>query len=66
MQSTSSFVKVEKGSIILGGVLLFGILFVAYGYYQHSHIVLFVGLIVIVAGVLNGLFRFIIRGTSDT
>jgi len=51
--------RVEGGSIVLAGVLLLGLGVVAWGYYQGSHPVLYVGLFVILAGVLSGVRRLI-------
>ena len=53
-----------KADTALATVLLIGILILAYGYYQQSHIAFYLGLIVIVAGVLSGILRIILRAAN--
>ena len=51
--------RVTNGQLVLAAVLLLGLLLVAYGYFQQNTIGLYVGLLIIVAGVLNGVLQII-------
>ena len=62
MQTAHKIVKTQTDLIILSGVLLVGMLLIAYGYFQKSSLTLITGLIVTGAGVLNGIFKIVIKG----
>jgi hypothetical membrane protein len=55
--------KVTAKYVANAGVLLLGILVLAYGHFNASKIGLYVGLLVIVAGVLVGVLQMILRGS---
>ena len=59
MRSNSTHALVTTGQIANTGVLLLGILWVAFGYYGANEAALFAGLIVTAAGVLNGVLGII-------
>jgi hypothetical protein len=52
---------VQKNWIFLAVVLLVGILLTAYGYYQESKIVLYLGLTITLIGVISGVFRIVVQ-----
>ena len=62
METAHKIVKTQTDLIILSGVLLVGMLLIAYGYFQQSSLTLITGLIVTGAGVLNGIFKIVIKG----
>jgi len=62
METAHKIVKTQTDLIILSGVLLVGMLLIAYGYFQKSSLTLITGLIVTGAGVLNGIFKIVIKG----
>ena len=45
--------------IVVAIVLLVGVVVTAYGYFAHDRISLFIGVLVIIAGVLNGIVRIL-------
>jgi len=51
---------VKIGDITIAIVLLIGLIILGYGYLQHFKVAFYVGLIVIIAGVLNGIVQIII------
>jgi membrane protein YdbS with pleckstrin-like domain len=60
-QKTLKPVSVENIWIFLALILLVGILMIAYGYYQESKLVLYLGLTITLIGVINGVFRIVIH-----
>ena len=54
-------VPVQKTWIFLAVVLLVGILVIAYGYYQESKLVLYLGLTITLIGVISGVFRIVVQ-----
>jgi hypothetical protein len=52
----------SKGQLALAGVLLLGVVVMGYGFFQQNKIGLYVGLLVIVAGVLSGVVQIVSRG----
>jgi len=52
---------VPRGHIVLAIVLFIGVLILAFGYYQQNRIGFYLGLFVIIAGVLNGIVHIILR-----
>lgn len=52
----------SKGQLALAGVLLLGVFVMGYSYFQQNKIGFYVGLLVIVAGVLNGVVQIVLRG----
>lgn len=46
-------------------IILVGVLSISYGYYQHSKIMLYTGLIITLAGVLIGLLFVLISGETS-
>jgi hypothetical protein len=54
--------KVSTSAVLSAGIMLLGILFTAYGYFQNAGSVLYVGLFITLAGVLSGIIRVVIRG----
>ena len=62
MQTAHKIVKTQTDLIILSGVLLVGMLLISYGYFQQSSLTLITGLIVTGAGVMNGIFKIVIKG----
>ncbi len=59
MEYTRRLAKVQTRFVVLGAVLFIGVLLLAFGHYQHSSLLLVSGLIVIGAGVLNGVIRIV-------
>ena len=59
-QRTLKPVPVKKIWIFLGLILLVGILVIAYGYYQESKLVLYLGLTITLTGVIGGMLRIVI------
>ncbi len=55
---------VSAGQIAVACVLLIGVLVLGYGYFEQNTIALYVGLLVILAGVLNGLVRILMHGNQ--
>ena len=62
METAHKIVKTQTDLIILSGVLLVGMLLIAYGYFQQSCLTLITGLVVTGVGVLNGIFKIVIKG----
>jgi len=60
-QRTLKPVLVKKIWIFLALILLVGILVIAYGYYQESKLVLYLGLTITLIGVISGVFRIVIH-----
>lgn len=52
--STFKSGKVSPGQLVVAGVLLIGLLVLSYGYFQQNTVGFYMGLLLIVAGVLNG------------
>ncbi len=52
---------VSHGMLAVAGGLLFGVMVMGYGYFHQNKIGLYVGLAVIVAGVLNGIVQILIH-----
>ena len=50
------------GVLIVATVLLAGLIITGYGYFEQDKVSLFIGLVVIVAGVLNGVVRMLVHG----
>ena len=46
-------------------IILVGVLSISYGYYHHSKIMLYIGLIITLAGVLIGLLFVLISGETS-
>ena len=63
--STSHGGAVSAGHLAVASVLLVGILVMGYGYFERNTFALYVGLAVILAGVLNGLVRILRRGVDN-
>ncbi len=61
---TSPGGAVSAGQIAVACVLFVGVVVLGYGYFEQSRIALYVGLAVILAGVLNGLVRILARGNK--
>ena len=59
-QRTLKPVLVKKIWIFLALILLVGILVIAYGYYQESKLVLYLGLAITLTGVIGGMLRIVI------
>jgi len=55
---------ISGAQIVVAGVLLVGVVILGYGFFEQNTIGLYVGLVVILAGVLNGLVRILARGKS--
>jgi len=53
---------VSRSEIGTATVLLLGVLGIAYGYFQPNKVVMYVGLILTAAGVLNGVLRIVMHG----
>jgi hypothetical protein len=49
----------SKGQLIAAGVLLFGLILISYGYFQQKMGILFTGLFVVVAGVINAVLQLL-------
>jgi hypothetical protein len=60
-QKTLKPVSVENIWIFLAVVLLVGILVIAYGYYEESKLVLYLGLTITLIGVISGVLRIVIH-----
>jgi len=56
--------RVEGGSIGLAGVLLVGILVLAWGYALDSRLPFYAGLFTVLVGVLTGIRRMLAQGYS--
>ena len=54
--------KVRPGVVLLAGVLLAGVLSLAYGHFGHNDLLFYTGLIITGAGVLNGAIRLALPG----
>ena len=54
-------IPVETSWIFLALILLVGILVIAYGYYQESKLMLYLGLTITLIGVISGVFRIVIH-----
>lgn len=52
---------VNKGRLVVAVILLFGLIVLGYGYFQHIKIAFYVGLAVTLAGVLNGVIQIVAR-----
>jgi len=52
---------VNKGQLGVAAVLLLGVIVLGYGYFQHSRAGSYVGLAVILVGVLNGVIQILVR-----
>ena len=52
---------VSTWEIVVAGILLSGLIILGYGFAQHIKIVSFVGLVVILAAVLNGVIQIVTR-----
>ena len=53
---------VSGGQLAVAGVLLVGVIVLGYGYFEQNKIGFYVGLAVILAGVLNGLVQILASG----
>ncbi len=60
--STSNRSFVRGGQLVVACVLLVGVIVLAYGYFEQNNVGIFVGLAVILAGVLNDLVRILTHG----
>lgn len=49
------FERISTWSVVLGVVLLCGVLSMAYGFYENSQMVLYVGLAITILGALDGI-----------
>jgi len=58
-------VPVEKAWIFLAVVLLVGISVIAYGYYEESKLVLYLGLTITLIGVISGVLRIVIHPKDE-
>jgi hypothetical protein len=56
--------RVGGGLTAMAAVLLLGIVIVTVGYAQHSSVVLYVGLLITLAGVLTGTLQLLMRRRS--
>lgn len=56
--------KVSTSAVITAMIMLVGILFIAYGHSQNSSSVLFVGVLITLAGVLSGIVRIVVQGKA--
>lgn len=54
------FERVPTRSVVIGVILLFGVLSMAYGYFQDNQLMLYVGLAVTALGALNGIIFSVI------
>lgn len=54
----------SKGQLALAGILLLGVIVMGYGYFQQNEIGFYIGLVVVVAGVLNGVVQIVLRGNG--
>ena len=54
--------RASSGAIWMAAVLLAGVLLMCVGYFQHQPMALYAGLLVTLAGVLNGVVRLVTRG----
>jgi uncharacterized membrane protein len=52
--------RIPARSVVVAVILLVGVLSMAYGYYQNSHAMVYVGLVITFAGALNGIFLSVI------
>ncbi|RMF99868.1 MAG: hypothetical protein D6741_07740, partial [Planctomycetota bacterium] len=57
--ATSEAGVVSKRRLAIAALLLVGVTVLGYGYFDHSRIGLFVGLVVVLAGVLNGIIQIV-------
>jgi hypothetical protein len=65
MIETSSSKTTIPVSLILAALFnLIGIVLIGYGHLQNKNIVFFVGLIIVLVGVLFSIFRIIIQGVK--
>jgi len=55
---------VSTTMLIIAIVLLIGILSIVYSQLQHNNHVLYLGLIITLAGVMCGIFRMVIQGKT--
>ena len=62
MIKETRFSKSGPGYLIMSIILLIGILMIAFGFFRQERITLIIGLIITVAGVLNGILMIVIRG----
>jgi hypothetical protein len=56
--------KVRTSAVISAGVMLLGVLTIAYGYFQNARFVLYAGLCIALAGVLGGVLRIVVHGKA--
>lgn len=52
---------VSKAQLATAALLFVGVMVLGYGYFQQSRVGLFVGLLVVLAGVLNGIIQIVLR-----
>lgn len=57
--------RVSTDILISSIIVLVGVLSILYGYYQHSKIMLYIGLIITLSGVLIGLLFVLISGETS-
>ncbi len=62
MVKETRFSKSGPGYLIMSIILLIGILMIAFGFFRQERTTLIIGLIITVAGVLNGILMIVIRG----
>jgi hypothetical protein len=62
MIKETRFSKSGPGYLIMSIILLIGILMIAFGFFRQERTTLIIGLIITVAGVLNGILMIVIRG----
>ena len=54
----------DVGQLAVAGVLLVGVIVMAYGYLHETKIGLYLGLVLVVAGVLTGVVHILGRGNG--
>jgi len=52
---------VSKGELLISTVLLVGVIIMGYGYFRQNKASLYVGLVVIFAGILTGVLQILTR-----
>jgi lipoprotein signal peptidase len=56
--------KLSTSAVVTAMTMLVGILFIAYGHFQNSSSVLYVGLLITLAGALSGIVRIVVQGKA--
>jgi len=55
---------VSWGQLAVAGVLLFGVMMTGHSYFHQNKIGLYIGVVVIMAGLLNGIVQILVHGNG--